>query len=86
MQTFKQLFSDLNSKGIIHGEHFDFADDGGDHSAYFIIGMVVLSVLQMVSVHDSGLPVVTLRLPVVEVDLFHKLLLMVLEFSHIVEL
>jgi hypothetical protein len=40
-----------------------------------IIVGVVLSILEMIAVHDFGLALVGLDLPIVEIDLFKKFLL-----------
>lgn len=70
LQFLKQLFSSLNTEGVVEWQLLDLANEAGDEATNFIVVGVVLSVLQMVAMHDFGFSLVSLDLPVVEVDLF----------------
>lgn len=84
IEFFEELFCGFDSKLVVGREVFDFGDEGSDHSADFIIVMVVVPVLEVVLVDDFGLSFVGFDFPIVEVDFFEQLLLVVFKFAHIV--
>ncbi len=77
VQFLEQLLSGLDSELIIWGEKLDFRNQWSDHSADFIVMMVVVSVLEMVLVDDFGFAFVGFHFPVVEVDFFEEFLFVV---------
>jgi hypothetical protein len=64
------LLCGLDPKGIVKGKLLDLADQSSDESAYLVIVGVILSVLEVVAMHDSRLSLVCLHFPVVKVGLF----------------
>ena len=62
---------------------FDFGDEGGDHSADFVVVGVILPILEMVAMHDPGFSLIGFHFPVVEVYFLEEFFLMVLELPHL---
>lgn len=82
MKFLQKLLSGLDSKGVIGRELLNLTYQGSDEPTDFIIVWIVLSILEVVPVHDTWLSSIGLGFPVIEVHLFEQLLLMVLQFSH----
>ena len=82
MKFIKKLLSCLDSERIVRRKLLEFADECGDQTCNFVVVGVVLPILQVVSVHNSSLSLVSLDLPIVEIDLFKQFLLVKFQFSH----
>ena len=70
MKFIKKLFCSFDSKRIIRRELLKFVDECGDQTCNFVVVGVILPILQVVSVHNPSLSLVSLNLPVVEIDFF----------------
>lgn len=57
-------------------------DECSDESYYAVIVRIILSVLQVVAMDNSGLSLVCFYFPIIEVNLFQQFLFMELQFAH----
>ena len=82
MKLVKELLGGVDAEGVVEGELFDFADEAGDEAADVVVVSVVLSILEVVAMHDPALPLIALCLPVIEIHLLQQFAFVVLQLSH----